>query len=44
MFSRLCVWVLIASPTLAFGASKEIQELQRDLAQLQQQVRDLQRA
>jgi tol-pal system protein YbgF len=44
MFPRLCVWVLIASPTLAFAASKEIQELQRDLAQLQQQVRDLQRS
>jgi len=44
MFPRLCVWVLIASPTLAFAASKEIQELQRDVAQLQQQVRDLQRS
>jgi TolA-binding protein len=44
MFPRLCVWVLIASPTLAFAASKEILELQRDLTQLQQQVRDLQRS
>jgi TolA-binding protein len=44
MFRRLCVWVLVASPALAFAASKEIQELQRDLAQLQQQVRDMQRA
>ena len=44
MFPRLCVWVLIASPTLAFAASKEILELQRDLSQLQQQVRDLQRS
>jgi len=44
MFRRLCVWVLVASPTLAFAASKEIQELQRDVAQLQQQVRDLQRS
>jgi len=44
MFPRLCVWVLIASPTLAFGASKEILELQRDLTQLQQQVKDLQRS
>src|ERR1035438_8009904 len=44
MFPRLCVWVLLASPTLTFAASKEIQELQRDLAQLQQQVRDLQRS
>ena len=44
MFPRLCVWVLMASPTLAFAASKEILELQRDLSQLQQQVRDLQRS
>jgi tol-pal system protein YbgF len=44
MFPRLCVWVLVASPTLAFAASKEILELQRDLTQLQQQVRDLQRS
>jgi tol-pal system protein YbgF len=44
MFPRLCVWVLVASPTLAFAASKEIEELQRDVAQLQQQVRDLQRS
>jgi TolA-binding protein len=44
MFRRLCVWVLVASPALAFAASKEIQELQRDVAQLQQQVRDIQRS
>lgn len=44
MFPRLCVWILVASPTLALAASKEIQELQRDVAQLQQQVRDLQRS
>ncbi len=44
MFRRLCVCVLVVSPALAFAASKEIQELQRDLAQLQQQVRDMQRA
>jgi TolA-binding protein len=44
MFPRLCVWVLIASPTLAFAANKEIEELQRDVAQLQQQVKDLQRS
>jgi len=44
MFPRLCVWVLMASPTLAFAASKEILELQRDIVQLQQQVRDLQRS
>ena len=44
MFPRLCVWVLMASPTLAFAASKEILELQRDLTQLQQQVKDLQRS
>ena len=44
MFPRLCVWILVASPTLALAASKEIEELQRDVAQLQQQVRDLQRS
>jgi tol-pal system protein YbgF len=44
MFPRLCVWVLVASPTLTFAASKEILELQRDMVQLQQQVRDLQRS
>jgi tol-pal system protein YbgF len=44
MFRRLCAWILVASPSLALAANKEIQELQRDVAQLQQQVRDLQRS
>jgi len=39
----LVVCLLLALPALAPGASKEIQELQRDIAQLQQQVKDLQR-
>jgi TolA-binding protein len=38
-FPRLLVGVLLASP--AFAVSKEIQELQRDMAQLQDQVRQL---
>ena len=40
MFRRICVWILIASP-LAFPASKEILELQRDVAALQEQLRQL---
>ncbi|MBZ5724815.1 MAG: tetratricopeptide repeat protein [Acidobacteriia bacterium] len=38
MLRRLCVWMLLASP-LAFAASKEILELQRDVAALQEQLR-----
>jgi len=38
------VCVLLAAPTLSFAASREIQELQRDVSLLQQQIRDLQRA
>jgi tol-pal system protein YbgF len=44
---HLLVCVLLAAPILSvpsFGASKEIMELQRDLASLQQQVKDLQRS
>src|SRR5437588_5108726 len=44
MFRRLLVCVLLAAPTLSFAASREIQELQRDVSLLQQQIRDLQRA
>jgi TolA-binding protein len=44
IFRRLLVCVLLAAPTLSFAASKEIQELQRDLGILQQQVKDLQRS
>jgi tol-pal system protein YbgF len=40
----LLVWVLAATPSLAPAASKEIQELQRDIALLQQQIKDLQRS
>jgi tol-pal system protein YbgF len=38
------VCLLLAVPALAPGASKEIQELQRDVALLQQQIKDLQRS
>jgi tol-pal system protein YbgF len=41
MIRRVCVWILLVAP-LSFGASKEIQELQRDVAQLQDQLRQLQ--
>ena len=40
----LLVCLLLAVPTLGLGASKEIQELQRDVALLQQQIKDLQRS
>jgi TolA-binding protein len=39
--SRVAILLFALSP-LAFGASKEIQELQRDVAMLQDQVRNLQ--
>ncbi len=35
MFRRLCALALLVSSSLAFGANKEIQELQREIAQLQ---------
>ncbi len=38
------VCLLLAVPMLAPAASKEMQELQRDVAQLQQQIKDLQRS
>jgi len=41
-FRSLLVCVLFAAPALSFAASKEITELQRDVALLQQQLRDLQ--
>jgi len=44
MIWRLCVLVLIASPAFAFAASKEIQELQRDVAILQDLVKQLQQS
>ena len=40
----LVVCLLLAVPVLAPAASKEIQELQRDVALLQQQIKDLQRS
>jgi tol-pal system protein YbgF len=40
----LLICVLLAAPVLAPAASKEIQELQRDVALLQQQIKDLQRS
>src|SRR5215475_7783761 len=40
----LLVCVLLAAPALAPAANKEIQELQRDIALLQQQIKDLQRS
>jgi tol-pal system protein YbgF len=40
----LLICLLLATPVLAPAASKEIQELQRDVALLQQQIKDLQRS
>lgn len=42
--TALFLTVLLASPALAPAANKEMIELQRDVAQLQDQVRDLQRS
>jgi len=44
MSRRLLVWLLVVAPALSFAASKETQELQRDVAQLQDQVRQLQQS
>jgi TolA-binding protein len=44
MIRRLCILVLIAWPTCAFAVSKEIQELQRDVAILQDLVKQLQQS
>src|SRR5215471_12130019 len=43
-FRSLLVCVLLAAPALAPAASREIQDLQRDVALLQQQIKDLQRS
>ena len=40
----LLICLLLTMPAAAPGASKEILELQRDIAQLQQQLKDLQRS
>jgi TolA-binding protein len=42
MLRRICAWILIVSPALAFGADKSIMDLQRDIASLQEMVRGLQ--
>lgn len=42
MFRRICAWVLIASPAVAFGADNATLQLQRDIASLQEQVKELQ--
>src|SRR6267142_5514711 len=39
---RLCWFSLLLTPSFVFGANKDIVELQRDLATLQDQVRTLQ--
>jgi TolA-binding protein len=44
MIRRLCVLVLIVTPTSAFAVSKEILELQRDVANLQEVVKQLQQS
>lgn len=44
MIRRLGIWLLIASPNLAFAVDKNIQELQRDVALLQDQVKQLQQS
>jgi len=44
MFRRLGVLVLVVTPIAAFAASKEIQDLQRDVALLQEAVKELQQS
>src|ERR1700678_1431217 len=44
MIRRLCVLVLMVTPTFAFAVSKEILDLQRDVAALQDLVKQLQQA
>jgi TolA-binding protein len=44
MFLRLCILVLAVSPVAALAASKETQELQRDIALLQESVKQLQQS
>jgi tol-pal system protein YbgF len=41
-FERLCVLILFGVPAVCLAASKDIEELQRDLGLLQEQVRALQ--
>jgi tol-pal system protein YbgF len=42
-YRSLLVCVLLAAPAIAPGANREMQELQRDVGLLQQQIKDLQR-
>jgi TolA-binding protein len=44
MIRRLCILLLIVSPNFAFAASNEIKELQRDVAILQDMVKQLQQS
>jgi len=44
MIRRLCVLILMVTPTLAFAVSKEILELQRQLASLEETVKQLQQS
>ena len=44
MFRRMCAWILIVSPAVTFGADKATMELQRDVAGLQEAVKQLQRS
>lgn len=44
MIRRLCVLLLIVTPNLAFAVSKEILDLQRDVAQLQELVKLVQQS
>ncbi|HWB86823.1 MAG TPA: tetratricopeptide repeat protein [Bryobacteraceae bacterium] len=44
MFRRICALMLCVAPAASFAASREIQELQRDVGLLQEQVKALQRS
>lgn len=44
MFRRLCVLIVAVTPLTALAASKEIMELQRDVALLQESVKQLQQS
>lgn len=44
MFRRIGLLMLVVAPVAAFAASKEIQDLQRDVALLQESVKELQQS
>src|SRR3954451_18680555 len=44
MLLRLSLFTVLAVPFTCFAANREMQELQRDVAQLQEQMRTLQRS